>query len=78
MYRATYDKPQTTFSLTCRYIKQLKAMGIFDFFKGKEVNRDIEAKENESLLKSVLKQNDSFRIDVRSSAFSNHLKKKNK
>ena len=34
-----------------------------------------EAKENESLLKSVLKQNDSFRIDVRSSAFANHLKK---
>ena len=37
-----------------------------------------EAKENESLLKSVLKQNDSFRIDVRSSAFVNHLKKKDK
>ena len=33
-----------------------------------------EAKENESLLKSVLKQNDSFRIDVRSSAFTKHLK----
>ena len=33
-----------------------------------------EAKENESLLKSVLKQNDSFRIDVRSSAFAKHLK----
>ena len=37
-----------------------------------------EAKENESFLKTVLKQNDSFRIDVRSSAFVNHLKKKNK
>ena len=36
-----------------------------------------EAKENESLLKSVLKQNDSFRIDVRSSAFINYLKKLN-
>ena len=35
-----------------------------------------EAKENESFLKSVLKQNDSFRIDVRSNAFVNHLKKK--
>jgi len=34
-----------------------------------------EAKENESLLKSVLKQNDSFRIDVRSRAFAKHLKK---
>jgi hypothetical protein len=37
---------------------------------------DKEAKQNESLLKSVLKQRDSFRIDVRSSAFVNHLKKK--
>jgi len=34
-----------------------------------------EAKENESFLKTVLKQNDSFRIDVRSGAFANHLKK---
>jgi len=34
-----------------------------------------EAKENESFLKTVLKQNDSFRIDVRSSAFANHLEK---
>ena len=34
-----------------------------------------EAKENESFLKSILKQNDSFRIDVRSSSFVNYLKK---
>ena len=34
-----------------------------------------EAKENESFLKSILKQKDSFRIDVRSSSFVNHLKK---
>jgi len=34
-----------------------------------------EARENESFLKTVLKQNDSFRIDVRSSAFANHLEK---
>tara|TARA_B100001123_G_scaffold395345_1_gene476843 strand:- start:202 stop:825 length:624 start_codon:yes stop_codon:yes gene_type:complete len=37
---------------------------------------DNEAKKNQSFLKSVLKQNDSFRVDVRSSAFVNHLKKK--
>ena len=36
---------------------------------------DKEAKENESFLKSILKQNDSFRIDVRSGTFENHLKK---
>ena len=35
-----------------------------------------EAKENESFLKSILKQNDSFRIDVRSGAFVNFLEKK--
>ena len=35
-----------------------------------------EAKENESFLKSILKQKDSFRIDVRSSTFVNYLKKK--
>jgi hypothetical protein len=34
-----------------------------------------EAKENESFLPSILKQNDSFRIDVRSSSFVNYLKK---
>jgi len=35
-----------------------------------------EAKENQSFLKSILKQNDSFRIDIRSSTFVNYLKKK--
>ena len=35
-----------------------------------------EAKENQSFLKSILKQNDSFRIDIRSNAFVNYLKKK--
>ena len=34
-----------------------------------------EAKENESFLSSILKQDDSFRIDVRSSSFVNYLKK---
>ena len=38
-------------------------------------NIDKESEENESFLESILKQNDSFRIDVRSSAFVNYLKK---
>ena len=41
-------------------------------------NMDEEAKQNESLLTSVLKQKDSFRIDVRSGPFVNYLKKKEK
>ena len=53
----------------------------FNFLDGAKIilacyNMDKEAKQNESLLKSVLKQKDSFRIDVRSSAFVNYLKKK--
>ena len=36
---------------------------------------DKEANQNESLLTSILKQRDSFRIDIRSSAFVNYLKK---
>ena len=52
----------------------------FIFLDGSKIvlacyNMDKEAKENESFLKSVLNQNDSFRIDVRSSAFTNYLKK---
>ena len=52
----------------------------FNFLDGAKIilacyNMDKEAKENESFLKSVLNQNDSFRIDVRSSAFTNYLKK---
>jgi hypothetical protein len=39
-------------------------------------NMDKEAKQNESFLTSVLKQNDSFRIDIRSRAFVNYLEKK--
>ena len=55
----------------------------FNFLDGAKIilacyNMDKEAKENESFLKSILKQNDSFRIDVRSSTFANHLKKKDK
>jgi len=52
----------------------------FNFLDGAKIilecyNMDKEAQENESFLKSVLKQNHSFRIDVRSSAFVNNLKK---
>ena len=52
----------------------------FNFLDGSKIilacyDMKKEAKKNESFLKSVLKQNDSFRIDVRSSAFVNHLKK---
>ena len=55
----------------------------FNFLDGAKIilacyNIAKEAKKNESFLKSVLKQNDSFRIDVRSSAFVNYLKKNNK
>ena len=54
----------------------------FDFLDGAKIilacyNMDEEAKENESFLKSILKQNDSFRIEARSSAFANYLKKLN-
>jgi len=53
----------------------------FNFLDGAKIilacyNIDKEAKENESFLTSVLKQNDSFRIDVRSRAFVDYLKKK--
>ena len=52
----------------------------FNFLDGAKIiltcyKMDKEAKENESFLKSILKQNDSFRIDVRSSSFVNYLKK---
>ena len=55
----------------------------FNFLDGAKIilacyKMDKESKENKSFLKSILKQNDSFRIDVRSSAFVNYLKKNNK
>ena len=54
----------------------------FNFLDGAKIilacyNMDKEVKENESFLKSILKQNDSFRIEARSSAFANYLKKLN-
>ena len=52
----------------------------FNFLDGAKIilacyNIDKDAKENENFLKSILKQKDSFRIDARSSAFVNYLKK---
>ena len=52
----------------------------FNFLDGAKIilacyNIDKEAKENQSFLASILKQNNSFRIEVRSSAFVNYLKK---
>ena len=54
----------------------------FNFLDGAKIilacyNMDKEVKENESFLKSILKQNDSFRVEARSSAFANYLKKLN-
>ena len=54
----------------------------FNFLDGAKIilacyNMDKEAKENESSLSSILKQNDSFRTEVRSSTFVNYLKKLN-
>ena len=53
----------------------------FNFLDGAKIilacyKMDKEAKKNQSFLKSVLKQNDSFRIDIRSNEFVNYLKKK--
>tara|TARA_B100001123_G_scaffold248888_1_gene277919 strand:- start:535 stop:963 length:429 start_codon:yes stop_codon:yes gene_type:complete len=53
----------------------------FNFLDGAKIilacyDIDKNAKENESFLTSILKQNDSFRIDARSNAFVNYLKKK--
>jgi len=53
----------------------------FNFLDGAKIilacyDMDKEAKQNESFLTSILKQNDSFRVDVRSSAFVSYLKKK--
>ena len=54
----------------------------FNFLDGAKIilacyKMDKEAKKNESFLKSILKQNDSFRIEARSSEFTNYLKKLN-
>jgi len=54
----------------------------FNFLDGAKIilacyNMDKEAKEDDSFLTSILNQNDSFRIEVRSSAFVDYLNKLN-
>ena len=54
----------------------------FNFLDGAKIilacyNMDKEAKENESFLTSILKQNVSFRIEVRSSGFVSYLERLN-
>ena len=54
----------------------------FNFLDGAKIilacyDMEKEAKENESFLTSILKQNDSFRIEVRSSVFVDYLEKAN-
>ena len=77
-YKLTEDNARTYPFTGKSAVKSLS----FNFLDGAKIilacyDIDKEAKENESLLKSVLKQNDSFRIDVRSSAFVKNLKKLN-
>ncbi len=79
-YELTADAARTYPFTGKSYVTSLS----FNFLDGAKIilacyNMDKkEAKKNQSFLKSVLKQKDSFRIDVRSSAFANHLKKKDK
>ena len=54
----------------------------FNFLDGAKIilacyNMDKEAKEDDSFLTSILNQNDSFRIEARSSAFVEYLNKLN-
>ena len=53
----------------------------FNFLDGAKIilacyHMDEETMKNQSFLKTVIKQNHSFRIEVSSSAFAKHLKKK--
>ena len=76
-YELTTDASQT-YPFTGKSIVTSLSFNFLD--EGKIIlacyNMDKEAKQNESFLTSVLKQNDSFRIDVRSRAFVNYLEKK--
>ena len=78
-YELTADASRT-YPFTGKSIVTSVSFNFLD--KGKIIlacyNIDKEAKQNESFLTSILKQNDSFRIDARSSAFENYLKKSNK
>ena len=78
-YELTADASRT-YPFTGKSIVTSVSFNFLD--KGKIIlacyNIDKKAKQNESFLTSILKQNDSFRIDSRSSAFENYLKKSNK
>ena len=87
LFKNTVQKEKKTYELTQDAAQTYPFTGksfvtsfSFNFLDGTKIilecyKVDKEAKENESLLKSVLKQKDSFRIDVRSSTFVNYLKK---
>ena len=88
LFKNTAQEEKITYELTADAARTYPFTGkssvtslSFNFLDGSKIilecyNMDKEAKKNQSFLKSVLKQNDSFRIDVRSSAFAKHLKKK--
>jgi len=77
--RKTYELPAEA-SQTYPFTGKSAATSIsFNFLDGAKIiltcyNMDKEVKEDESSLKSILKQKDSFRIEARSSKFSNYLK----
>ena len=87
LFKNTVQKEKKTYELTQDAAQTYPFTGksnvtslSFNFLDGAKIilacyNMDKEAKENESSLTSVLQQHDSFRIDVRSSAFVNYLKK---
>jgi len=88
LFKSTIQEEKKSYELTQDAVRTYPFTGksivtslSFNFLDGAKIilecyDMEKEAKENESFLKSVLKQNDSFRIDVRSSAFVNYLKKK--
>ena len=87
LYKNTLQEEKKSYKLTAEASRTYPFTGkstvtslSFNFLDGAKIilacyNMDKEAKENESSLTSVLQQHDSFRIDVRSSAFVNYLKK---
>jgi len=89
LFKNTEREEKKTYELTANAAQSYPFTGksittslSFNFLDGAKVilacyNMDKEAKENESFLKSILNQNDSFRIEARSSTFANYLKKLN-
>ena len=89
LYKNTSQEKKRYYKLTAEAARNYPFTGkssvtslSFNFLDGAKIilacyNVSKEAKENESLLNSILKQNDSFRIETRSSGFVNYLKKTN-